>query len=240
MITQYDSTDPFSIPADAPAVAGYIDGIFGPDHARFGQPGWDASSWDRFSTRLKVRIAVNPNTNDGHVGDVEGGDMTPDTAPSWARMRLQATGWPAVGLYVNRANWGATRSATAGLPIRWWVATLDGTESVEGALAVQYAGSDRSGGNFDLSNVNPQFYGGWFMGILGPDDLAAVKALLDAGTAPGQSDWAHTSQAVLATAQQNQNLLNDLESKVKALVGSSGITEAQVKAVLQAALGALP
>lgn len=235
MITQYDSVEPAAIPVDAPAVAGYVDGIFGPNHAQFGQTGWDQAAWDRFSTPIKVRIAVNPNTNDGHVADVESGDLTPTTAPGWARMRLQTTGWDAIGLYVNRGNWDATRVACAGLPIRWWVATLDGTQTVPGALAVQYAGSDRSGGHFDLSLVDPQFYGGWFMGVLGPDDLQAIKGLLDAGSGTGQPDWAHTNQALLSTVQQNQNLLNDLETKLASLpAGGAGLTAAQAQNLLDA------
>lgn len=223
-IRQFDSTDPFAIPADAPAVAGYVDGIYA----------WPPGGFDRFGTPLKVRIAVNPNTNDGHVGDVESRDMTPATALSWARMRLQTTSWPAVGLYVNQANWGATAQAASGLPIRWWVATLDGTQQVspppgvDPALAVQYAGADRSGGNFDLSTVDPAFYGGWFMGVLGPDDIAAIKALLDAGTGAGQADWAHTEQAILSTAQATFNAVGGADAHVQAVKAELDLVEQQI------------
>lgn len=144
----YDSTAPTDIPVTAPMVAGYVDGLYA----------WSAAGWARFPNSVKVRIAVSPFTNDGHVLDVETGDATPAQAPGWARMRI-AAGISRPTLYVNRSNWAAVASACAGLPVDFWIATLDGSQTVVPPtgviqpIAVQYANSTLAGGHFDLSTV---------------------------------------------------------------------------------------
>lgn len=143
----FDSTNPNDIPTTAQMVAGYVDGIYA----------WSTAGWARFPNSVKVRIAISPFTNDGHVLDVETGDATPAQAPGWARMRI-AAGLQRPTLYVNRSNWSAVVAACAGLPVDWWVATLDGTTSVSlpgqiTPIAVQYENSTLAGGHYDKSLV---------------------------------------------------------------------------------------
>lgn len=145
-ITMYDSIDPFAIPASAPAVAGYVDGKF---H-------WPSSAWDRFPTPLKVYISCL-GTDAGTCLDIETGCAAPSQAPGWVRGR-QAAGVVRPILYVNRDNWATVRAAVLGLDVRWWLSTLDGTQVVAGADAVQYAGENLSGGHYDLSLCSEGFF----------------------------------------------------------------------------------
>lgn len=151
----YDSIDPTAIPADAAMVAGYVDGIYGPNHAAFNQPGWDADAWARFPNAVKVGIAVKPWTNYGQVGDVETGDMTPDGALGWVRMRRAAGQDPT--LYSSSYAWQqiVIVFAQAGEPLpHWWEATLDGTFPWDGRqVAIQGQGEAQTGHHYDLSQV---------------------------------------------------------------------------------------
>lgn len=148
----YDSINPARIPANAAMVAGYVDGIYGPEHGRFNQPGWDLAAWARFPNAVKVRIAVFASTNDGHVLDVETYDATPAQAPGWVKMRRAAGRDPSV--YMNASTWPAVRQAfrSAGVPEpHYWVASYPGGGAVipAGAIAHQYADP----GPYDLSVV---------------------------------------------------------------------------------------
>lgn len=150
-----DSVDPDAIDPSVQLVGGYVDGEFGPAHATFDQPGWDAASWDRFPNAVHVRIATHPDTADGNVGDVENGDMSPSSAVGWVHRRRAAGANPSV--YCNRATIDAVRAAFDGAhepmpPI--WLATLDGTVSwLPGVVAVQYLGAAALGRNVDRSMV---------------------------------------------------------------------------------------
>jgi hypothetical protein len=143
MTRMYDSTTAADIPFDAPIVAGYVDGIFR----------WSDADWARFPNARKVRIAVFAFTDDGEVLDVEAGDATPEQAPAWIRKR-QAAGLAVPTVYCNRSALGAVEAACAGLAHDIWLATLDGAIPA-GFAAVQYAGSDHSGGHYDLSETAP-------------------------------------------------------------------------------------
>lgn len=77
-ITMYDSVNVGQIPADAAAVAGYVNG-----------------HWPTFSTLVRthpnakrVSIAVSVFA-DAQVLDVERGDATPDEAPGWVKLQKQ-------------------------------------------------------------------------------------------------------------------------------------------------------
>lgn len=159
MITMHDSTNPFDIPADAVAVAGYVDGIYA----------WPASGWARFPNAHKVRIAVSAATVGADAYDVETGDLTPPQCPVVSQRERAAKRDPV--MYVNRTNWPAViacyTAARVALP-RFWVATLDCVESmVPGAVATQWAGERCAGGHFDLSLVDPA----WFAVSSGADDM---------------------------------------------------------------------
>lgn len=133
-ITMYDSVDANSIPLNAPAVAGYVDGLYA----------WPASGWSRFPGALKVRIAVFATTNDGDVLDCEPGNCTPAQAVDWVLMRRAAGKDPIV--YCNQL------STTVGLPAvrlafqqrgvpdpHYWVANYDGVATIPaGTIGKQY------------------------------------------------------------------------------------------------------
>lgn len=142
----YDSTTAADIPANAPMVAGYVDGIYR----------WSAADWARFPNAVKVRIAVNWTTNDGHVGDVEQGDMTPTTALSWVRMRRRNGVDPT--LYCTAGTMSAIAQVFdgAGEPEpHYWIATLDGSIFPIGGsvVACQYQGQAQTGAHYDRSLV---------------------------------------------------------------------------------------
>lgn len=138
-------------------VAGYVDGIFGPEHKLYGEPGWDAAGWARFPNAVKWQIAVSPSTNYGNVLDVETGDATPAQAPGWVRMRRAAGVDPIV--YMNASTWPAVRSQfqLQGVPEpHYWVAQYDNNPAIPaGAIAKQYANPTYTGHHYDLSNVAP-------------------------------------------------------------------------------------
>jgi hypothetical protein len=141
----YDSTSPTDIPTSAEMVAGYVDGLYT----------WSAADWARFPQAIKVRIAVFSATNDGVVGDVESGDMTPISVVSWVLMRRAAGVDPTV--YVNDTNRPTVEAAfaQAGVPQpHYWLAQYDGVNSLPpGCVAKQFINPPGSGGHYDLSTV---------------------------------------------------------------------------------------
>ena len=117
------------IPVDTPVVAGYGDGMLP------GQP-WSSADWARFPNAIKLVVVLFPQ----HVGDIldiENGAASPADAPGWCD-RFSRPGRRAPSLYVNRSNWAAVRAAVGARSVDYWVATLDGTQDVPGAVAVQY------------------------------------------------------------------------------------------------------
>jgi hypothetical protein len=156
--TMYDSVEPTVIPGNAEVVAGYVDGFYS----------WVPEGWARFPNATKVRIAVFASTNDGDVLDVENGDATPAQARSWLQMRA-AAGVARPTIYCNRSTRSAVEAACVGIPHDLWIATLDGTQNVPGAVAVQYAGSAITGHNYDVSVVTDDTWPGGPM-TLDPND----------------------------------------------------------------------
>lgn len=149
--TMYDSITATDIPADVPAVAGYANGLYK----------WSKADWDRFSTSIKVSIAVNAQFNGGEVLDCETGDATPDECPGWIRMR-QAAGLAKPTIYCNESTMPAVQRACAGLDYWLWIANygVPGTSGygkpkmIPGAAVVQYADpAAGSGGHYDLSTI---------------------------------------------------------------------------------------
>lgn len=118
MRTMYDAVTPANIPADAEAVAGYIDGRYA----------WSQADWARFSTPVKVTIAVFA-AHDARCLDVETGDATPDQAPGWVA-RQRANGDPHPWVYCSESVWSQVRQAFAaqGVPEPiWWIAAYPGS-----------------------------------------------------------------------------------------------------------------
>lgn len=119
-----------------------------------------ASSQACGGTSVKIDVAaVHPEAD---VLDIEVGDATPASAPAWviAHNKVRPD-YPAI-LYCNRSTIHAVANAlaAAGLTVikdyRWWIATLDGTQTVAdmtGVTAVQAWGASSFPNNIDLSVV---------------------------------------------------------------------------------------
>lgn len=153
-----DSITAADIPLDRLGlVGGYVDGAYV----------WSDQDWSRFPAGVRrVRIAAFAATNDGDVGDVENGDMTPAQAVSWVKLRRAAGARPS--LYVNLSNVDAVRAAfaEAGEPLpELWLAHYDGIAEIPaGFVAKQYANSPITGGHYDESVVAD-----WWSTIDGPN-----------------------------------------------------------------------
>lgn len=151
MRTMWDSTRAADIPANVGMVAGYVDGLYR----------WSAQDWARFPDAIRVRIAVFPQTDDGHVLDVEKGNATPAQAPGWVAMRRRAGVDPSV--YCSRSAWSqlAAQFQVQRVPgPHWWIADYTGAPHLPpGAVACQYADQSYTGAHFDLSEVSPYWPG---------------------------------------------------------------------------------
>ena len=155
MITMYD-TIPDSvgqIPADAQAVAGYVDG-------------WYVSFpllVERFASQAHcLSIAVHPN-DDAACLDVEPGDATVGDAPAWVDRQLARGQWrPCV--YASQSSWedDGLYGLLAGYEtrIRRWVAAYPGTGAnvPSGYDAHQYADVGPHGENYDTSVCRDDFF----------------------------------------------------------------------------------
>lgn len=144
----YDSISPSSIPSNAPVVFGYVDGRFA----------WAPGDWARF-TGTKLRIAVFPQTNDGHILDCEPGDALPSQCPGWAQMRRAAGVDPTI--YTSQSEWqqviDAFNAAGVAQP-HYFIAAYPGVGEAQQTLsgftsiAHQFADPATSGGNYDKSD----------------------------------------------------------------------------------------
>lgn len=145
--TMYDSINASQIPRDADLVAGYVDGRYA----------WSEADWELFPNATRVRIAVFPTTNDGHVLDCENGDAETAQCPAWVLTRRAAGVDPTI--YCSYTMWPSARAAfsTAGVAQpHWWIAgyptpvDADGNPVIPpGAIAHQWV--DR--GPYDESIV---------------------------------------------------------------------------------------
>lgn len=144
-----DSVEPSAIPLEnLAAVAGYGDGRWV----------WSPADWARFPESVVPLSIVVSAQNIGDILDVETGDATPADVPGWVK-RFNRPGRRRPTIYSNRETWPSIVKAltNAGLDasaVDWWAATLDGvTKLVVGAVAVQYAGAQHTGGNYDESVI---------------------------------------------------------------------------------------
>lgn len=181
-IRMYDSITADTVPADAPAVAGYIGGHWPSYHALVA----------RFPRALHLSIAVNAS-EDAECLDVETGDATPSQAPAWVRRQL-ARGVHRPGLYANLSTMPAILDALAAAGIhrnqvRLWVAhwtysAVRAAAELNSFDAVQYTNNPRGGrdGPYDTSLCRNDFFGppppppdphhyGWFAA----DELPVVQ-----------------------------------------------------------------
>lgn len=164
MRTMWDSVTATSIPRGVGMVAGYVDGRYA----------WSQRDWDMFSAAIRVRIAVFPSTNDGHVLDVEPGNAMPgDTRiGEWVKRRRAAGVEPTI--YTMRSLWGDLIRNFNQWGIaqpQWWIAEWNSRATmIDGAIAHQYKHGDihlgrehYSGGHYDLNVV-----GDYWPGVDGP------------------------------------------------------------------------
>lgn len=197
--TMYDSVTPEAIPKDAQMVAGYIDG--NPSHV------WSNSDWNLFPSAVKVRIARVPETNDGHVLDVEmniaGGEWPPGPRMvSWVERRRQSGMVPTV--YCNQLNdWPTVRQQFHSRGVEeplYWVARYNNIPVIPtGAIAKQYAHPPQLGFNADASVVEdywPGVDGGRLFMTLSPQEeqeiLQGVRLIRNVIQAPSEwtvKDW---------------------------------------------------
>ena len=133
-----DSIDAPLIPRDTPVVAGYGDGAY------IWSPAWKASGgfpagvnwWDLFPAAVKLVIVVDA-AHAGDVLDVESGAASPADVPGWCD-RFNRPARRAPSIYCNRSTWPLVQQAVGGRQVDYWIATLDGTTAIPGAVAVQY------------------------------------------------------------------------------------------------------
>lgn len=171
-----DSTNPGAIPTDTPVVAGYVDGIYS----------WGPNDWARFPNSVKLTIACFSGTQ-ADILDIETGCSSSLEAPGWCD-RFNRPGRRAPTLYVNRSNWPQVRTAVGGRTVDYWVSTLDGTQQVPGAVAVQYIDT----GAYDESTINDPL---WIGGAMDETTFKKwVRDVLNEGTAAGQLSWAGTEK----------------------------------------------
>jgi hypothetical protein len=135
----YDSASPQNIPSGVYAAVN-IDGDFAwPEH--------DIARMARV-----FRYVVHPTVERARLArgvDIESGDATVEEAMPFLIARHRMFGDATA--YVNRSTLPSLREQVdrAGITVYEWVATLDGTQNIAGAWAVQYSGGIDA--RFDLS-----------------------------------------------------------------------------------------
>lgn len=143
----YDSTVAANIPADAEMVAGYVDGLYK----------WTPADWARFPNAVKVRIAINPATNDGHALDIEPGNWDAAASVDWTIMRRASGVVPTIycGTWAPGYTWQDVIDAhdARGVPRpQIWLAYYDGIQVIpDGCVAKQYANDAMLGFGADAS-----------------------------------------------------------------------------------------
>ncbi|MBV9805231.1 MAG: hypothetical protein JO130_18680 [Solirubrobacterales bacterium] len=149
-ITQYDSIEPDTIPADAEAVAGYVGG-FWPDYSEL---------CALFPNARHKSVCVNA-FEDGDILDIENGDAVPVEYPGWHR-RQKARGLALPGAYADESEMPSVIAAASDAGIAEseyvrWVAWLGIAVIPEGMHARQYTFS-ALGRNLDASVCEEGFW----------------------------------------------------------------------------------
>ena len=146
----YDAINWQAIPADAEAVAGYVDGA---------KSQWPAEAWQRFTrARVLLHICTWGPRNLGDTLDIEEGDSVPEDARPWALNALQR-GVARPKLYMALSDLPRVKALCADLPCLYWVAHPTNVPHIpKGADACQWGWSSSvTGGDFDLSLCEPYF-----------------------------------------------------------------------------------
>lgn len=171
-VTMYDSDTAADIPADAPAVAGYVDGAAADFHeleqTHAGKP-------------VISITRTTPGIGNARVADAERGALTYAGAAEWARNEIELGRRPTI--YYSKDFAGDVTAAlkAAGVAVAdvdYWVADWTGEpHEIEGAVAVQYASPtvpavDGPTGHFDLSVADAS----WLVGSLAPASSSSSGA----------------------------------------------------------------
>lgn len=136
----YDAINASAVPTDGDLYAGYDDGNWPSARALAA----------RFPGKTVVDITVNPNDNQGVVGDGPPDNGAWDEWVNWTLKRRAAGVDPTI--YTNQSSWtagiAAFKAAGVAQP-HWWIAQYDGDPTIPaGAIAKQYAT-----GSYDTSSV---------------------------------------------------------------------------------------
>lgn len=136
----YDAISGSAVPTDGDLYAGYDDGNW-PSAAALAA---------RFPGKTVVHITVNPNDNQGVVGDGPPDNGAWDEWVNWTLNRRAAGVDPT--LNTNTSNWSAGKAAFTAAGVaqpHWWIAQYDNDPTIPaGAIAKQYAT-----GAYDTSSV---------------------------------------------------------------------------------------
>jgi hypothetical protein len=127
----YDATEPANVPSGVYAAV-YVNGTYV----------WREEEAKRMSHIFRISVNPDPYWADyARCIDVEQGDAWPVSAAiPFLQARHRRNGDATA--YCNRSTLPALRALVdrAGIPVLYWIATLDGTQNVPGAWAVQYQG----------------------------------------------------------------------------------------------------
>jgi hypothetical protein len=144
----YDSTTASDLPAGAPMLLAYVDGI--DTHNNYNEVR------ALHPNALIVKCTVTGGTLDAQVGDIESGDMTPQSGAGWAHRKVAAGQHPT--LYMNESTWPAVKAAVhaVGLDgkVSYLVAHYDDRPVIPaGAIGKQYIDHGPHGEHYDVSIV---------------------------------------------------------------------------------------
>ena len=146
----YDAIHWQAIPADADAVAGYVDGPLSQ---------WPDEAWQQFSgARVLLHICTWGPRHNGDTLDIEAGDSVPADIPDWVDNAL-ARGVVRPKLYCSVAAWPECKRYAGKRPVLWWIANPTGKPHIyPGSDATQWGWSQSdTGGDYDLSLCQPWF-----------------------------------------------------------------------------------
>jgi hypothetical protein len=135
----YDATEPRNVPSGVHAAV-YVNGLYA----------WPQHDIDRMGAVFRITVKSGAEwAAKARCIDIEAGDATPASAMSFLIERHKRFGDATA--YCNRSTWPAVKTLVqrAGISVFYWIATLDGTQTVPGAWAVQYYGGMTS--PYDLS-----------------------------------------------------------------------------------------
>lgn len=214
MAKVYDSVTYSDIPMDAEYVALYDDGS-----------GAAPQDLGGHFTDLKVRLSITVFARDniGDILDVENGDANPSDAPTWINERRNAGAtWAAI--YVNKntlplVQAAMERDGVTDVPyiVADWRSNAEQEPTIpEGAVGIQYANPDTSGGHYDLSLVDDT----WLQSV----GKEAPKPEPKPEPTPGPLAEVEVKVPVLSVNNPGPNVVSPAVKNLQTLLESHGIS----------------